>query len=82
MKITVFTSNQPRRISLINRLAEVGDMTLAVMEYTTVFPGLVKVFSTRPKSCRNIFQMLLLPRRSFLAISISHDQTSDRYRLK
>ncbi len=39
MKITVFTSNQPRHLNLIDRLAEIADECYAVIETTTVFPG-------------------------------------------
>lgn len=44
MKITVFTSNQPRHISLINSLATISDTVYAVQECNTVFPGEVKDF--------------------------------------
>lgn len=39
MKITVFTSNQPRHLSLIKDLASIADEVYAVMEVTTLFPG-------------------------------------------
>ncbi len=41
MKITVFTSNQPRHLALVNRLLEVADEVVAVLECNTVFPGQV-----------------------------------------
>lgn len=44
MKITVFTSNQPRHISLINSLASISDEVFAVQECNTVFPGRVDDF--------------------------------------
>ncbi len=44
MKITVFTSNQPRHVALINRLSSISDKTYAVMECNTVFPGKVQDF--------------------------------------
>lgn len=44
MKITVFTSNQPRHISLIESLANIADQVFAVQECNTVFPGYVKDF--------------------------------------
>ncbi len=39
MIITVFTSNQPRHLSLIKDLATIADKVYAVMEVNTVFPG-------------------------------------------
>lgn len=42
MKVTIFTSNQPRHISLINSVAEVADEVYAIQETTTVLPGIIK----------------------------------------
>lgn len=39
MKVTVFTSNQPRHFRLIEKLAKVADHVFAVQECTTLFPG-------------------------------------------
>jgi folate-dependent phosphoribosylglycinamide formyltransferase PurN len=44
MRITVFTSNQPRHINLINFISEIADETYAVLESNTLFPGLVQDF--------------------------------------
>lgn len=49
MKITVFTSNQPRHISLIKKLAQVADTVYAIQECNTVFPGeVMDFFSNSP----------------------------------
>lgn len=39
MNITVFTSNQPRHLSLINDLSKIADTVYAVIEVNTIFPG-------------------------------------------
>ena len=39
MKITVFTGNQPRHVSLIRQLAGVAEEVFAVQECNTLFPG-------------------------------------------
>lgn len=44
MKITVFTSNQPRHIAFIESLTTTADEVFAVQECTTVFPGKVPDF--------------------------------------
>ena len=44
MKVTVFTSNQPRHINLINLISEFAEETYAVLECNTLFPGLVPDF--------------------------------------
>lgn len=41
MRITIFTGNQPRHLSLINSLAEMAEMVYAVISATTLFPGRV-----------------------------------------
>jgi hypothetical protein len=47
MKITVFTSNQPRHLSLIRNLSMICDQVFAVQECNTVFPGMIKDFYTK-----------------------------------
>jgi hypothetical protein len=44
MKITVFTSNQPRHLKLVSKLAAVSESVFAVLECNTVFPGQVADF--------------------------------------
>lgn len=44
MKITVFTSNQPRHIALAETLASVADEVFVVLESNTVFPGEIPDF--------------------------------------
>lgn len=39
MKITVFTSNQIRHLSLIADLASIADEVFAIQECNTLFPG-------------------------------------------
>jgi hypothetical protein len=39
VKITVFTGNQPRHLSLIKDLANICDEVFAVIEVNTIFPG-------------------------------------------
>lgn len=42
MKITVFTSNQPRHLALINSLSKISDEVFAIQECNTVFTGKVE----------------------------------------
>ncbi len=44
MNITIFTSNQPRHIHLINSLSAICGRVYAIQECNTVFPGEVKDF--------------------------------------
>lgn len=56
MKITVFTSNQPRHLSLINGLSKIADKVYAIMECNTVFPGEVKDFYNNSDIMRTYFE--------------------------
>ena len=60
MKITVFTSNQPRHISLINRLASISDSIYAIMECNTIFPGLVQDFFKKSDVMKSYFSNVML----------------------
>lgn len=55
MKITVFTSNQPRHIALIKSLAVIADEVFAVQECNTVFPGQVEDFFKKSDVMQNYF---------------------------
>ena len=44
MNITVFTSNQPRHVALVERLAGLADTVFACMEVNTLFPGQIEGF--------------------------------------
>ncbi len=59
MKITLFTSNQPRHLSLINKLAEISDVTYAIMECNTLFPGIIKDFFNKTEVMQNYFQKVI-----------------------
>lgn len=55
MKITVFTSNQPRHLNLIRKLSELADECYAVMECNTVFPGEVADFFRKSEVMQSYF---------------------------
>lgn len=55
MKITVFTSNQPRHTSLIESLASVSDGVYAMQEVTTLFPGKVEDFYRKSEVMQTYF---------------------------
>jgi len=55
MKITVFTSNQPRHLNLIDRLAGIADECYAVIETNTVFPGHKEGFFQKSKVFQQYF---------------------------
>ncbi|MDP3541428.1 MAG: formyltransferase family protein [Elusimicrobiota bacterium] len=59
MKIAVFTSNQPRHLSLIERLASVADEVVAVVECNTVFPGEVQDFYGKTEVMRRYFTRVI-----------------------
>jgi len=55
MRITVFTSNQPRHLSYIARLASIATEVYVVMEVNTLFPGKVKDFFDNSETMRSYF---------------------------
>ena len=61
--ITVFTSNQPRHIALINRLNQNFDMVYAVQECTTAFPGQVDDFYNTSEVMQDYFGRVMLAER-------------------
>ena len=59
MKITVFTSNQPRHFSLIKSLAEFATEVFAVQECLTLFPGSVADFYQKSDVMQNYFKKVI-----------------------
>ena len=59
MKVTVFTSNQPRHLALVERLARVAHEVFAVHECTTVFPGEVEDFYRRSDVMQRYFKRVI-----------------------
>ena len=55
MRITVFTSNQPRHFALIDALAGVANEVYAIQECLTLFPGEVADFYRRSKVMQHYF---------------------------
>lgn len=78
MNITVFTSNQPRHISLINSLAKICDRVYAIQECNTVFPGEVKDFFDNSDVMNTYFQRVRASEKevfgsvSFLSGNVDH----------
>lgn len=78
MNITVFTSNQPRHISLVNSLAAISDRVFAIQECNTVFPGEVKDFFDNSDVMHTYFQHVRDAERevfgsvSFLSGNVDH----------
>ena len=59
MKITVFTSNQPRHISLISGLSAIADTVFAVQECNTIFPGLIGDFFKKTPVMQEYFSHVI-----------------------
>ena len=55
MKITVFTSNQPRHIKLIEKLSKISSELYAIIEVTTVFPGVKADFYSDSETMKEYF---------------------------
>ena len=60
MKITVFTSNQARHISLIEDLAKIADEVYAVIESFTVFTGEVADFYNKTEIMQKYFRSAVI----------------------
>jgi folate-dependent phosphoribosylglycinamide formyltransferase PurN len=59
MKITVFTSNQPRHIALINKLASIGKTTYAIIESSTMLPGAAQDCLNKSKVMTSYFSNVI-----------------------
>ena len=44
MKVTIFSSNQPRHLNLAKQFSKIADQVFLISEVNTVFPGQVSDF--------------------------------------
>src|SRR5262245_11641848 len=63
MKIAVFTSNQPRHLSLIKSLASVADELFAIQECSTIWPGQVEDFFRKSPVMQDYFSRVIAAER-------------------
>jgi hypothetical protein len=63
MQITVFTSNQPRHLALIESLASIASEVFAIQECNTVFPGQVQDFFGKSPVMQDYFSRVLAAER-------------------
>ena len=74
MRVTVFTSNQPRHLALVLKLAAVADSVHAVLECTTVFPGQVgDFFKKTPVMQRYLSKVMAAEQEIFGGLSFLPD---------
>lgn len=64
MKITVFTSNQPRHLALLSGLASIADEVYAIQECNTVRPGEAADFFRKSDVMRDYFQRVIAAERA------------------
>lgn len=88
MNITVFTSNQPRHVALISRLADIADTVYAVQECTTLFPGSKPDFYKKTEVMRRYFARVVGAERAIFGeptfsapnvntLSVKHGDVND-----
>ena len=65
MKVTVFTSNQPRHLALIKELSLIADEVFAVLEVNTIFPGKTKGFYNKSEVMKQYFEKVLYSEKRF-----------------
>ena len=65
MKITVFTSNQPRHLSLIKDLSTIADEVHAIIEVNTIFPGRKADFFKKSEVMQSYFKNVIDAERKF-----------------
>ena len=59
MKITLFSSNQPRHLNLARELSSIADTVYFVSEVNTVFPGKIGDFFKKSETMQDYFQRVI-----------------------
>ena len=82
MKITVFSSNQARRLNLVKRLSSLADRIFFISEGNTVFPGIVSDFFKKSEIMQTYFSNVISAEKKYLETLISCRIMCQRFRLK
>lgn len=64
MKITVFTSNQPRHQAYLRKLGKISDVVHAVVETNTIFPGRLQDFFKKSQLMQDYFSQVIEAEKS------------------
>lgn len=59
MKITVFSSNQPRHLSLVRDISHIAEKVFFVSEVNTVFPGKISDFFKKSETMQKYFEHVI-----------------------
>ena len=59
MRVTVFSSNQPRHLNLAREFAQFADTVYFVSEVNTIFPGKVSGFFQKTEVMQDYFSKIL-----------------------
>jgi len=77
MKVTIFTSNQPRHLALVEEIASIADHVYVVQECNTVFPGQVKDFFNRSPTMQEYFSHVIEAEKKYFGLpQFSNSNTS------
>ena len=75
MKITVFSSNQPRHSSLVSKLSKLAEHVYFISEVNTVHPGRVEDFYKKSDIFKMYFQNVITAEKNlFGEITFSTDR--------
>ena len=64
MKVTIFSSNQPRHLNLAKEFSRIADTVFLVSEVTTIFPGHVGDFYKKSEIMQTYFQNVIKSERN------------------
>ena len=63
--ITIFTSNQPRHLNLVNSLSKVSERCFVIQECSSLFPGLTQSFYRKSDAMRIYFESVMKAESKF-----------------
>ena len=66
MKVTIFSSNQPRHLNLAKEFSKICDAVFLVSEVNTVFPGQIKDFFKKSEIMQTYFKNVIQSEKNIL----------------
>ena len=65
MKVTIFSSNQPRHLNLAKEFSKISSQVYFISEVNTVFPGQVKEFFDKSQLMQTYFKNVIESEKKF-----------------
>jgi len=82
MNVTIFTSNQPRHLALVEQISSIANHVFVIQECSTIFPGQVKDFFNRSEVMQEYFSHVIKAEKTVFGLPSFSSQNVSTFPVK